>query len=268
MKDIPQIRKLWELCFPDDSGFNDWFFENKFDYKNTLLYLENDFICAMLQEIPEFINNIGKATYIYGACTHKEYRRKGIMSLLLKKSFENDIKKNIKASVLIPAEEWLFDFYGLFGYKPDFYIGNDIIEYSGTNVKNADVADINDIDEINYLYESVLSDRNYIKRTYDDWIIIINMFKDLNGEVYCLKENGKITACAFVWLSDLYAQEILFSEYNYAVELANQIMKINNKSKMKITTPKTNNIKKFGAIKLHSDINNNDLDYYMNLMFN
>ena len=63
-----------------------------------------------------------EVTYIYGACTDPAHRRKGYMARLLERSFELDREAGRIASVLIPAEKWLFDFYKPFGYEPFFHI--------------------------------------------------------------------------------------------------------------------------------------------------
>ena len=63
-----------------------------------------------------------EVTYIYGACTDPAHRRKGYMARLLERSFELDRQGGRIASVLIPAEKWLFDFYKPFGYEPFFHI--------------------------------------------------------------------------------------------------------------------------------------------------
>ena len=73
-----------------------------------------------------------EVTYIYGACTDPAHRRKGYMARLLERSFELDRQGGRIASVLIPAEKWLFDFYKPFGYEPFFHISRrEIIRTAG-----------------------------------------------------------------------------------------------------------------------------------------
>ena len=36
-QDVPRIRQLWETCFPDEGGFNDYFFAHFFDCGTVLL---------------------------------------------------------------------------------------------------------------------------------------------------------------------------------------------------------------------------------------
>ena len=123
--DFPAVRALWETCFPDEGGFNDYFFAHFYKEKYTLLYLEGETLVAMVQMLPYRMTVGGlsrEATYIYGACTDPKHRRKGYMARLLERSFELDREAGRIASVLIPAEKWLFDFYKPFGYEPFFHI--------------------------------------------------------------------------------------------------------------------------------------------------
>ena len=50
--DFPAVRALWETCFPDEGGFNDYFFAHFYNahfYKEkyTLLYLEGETLVAL-----------------------------------------------------------------------------------------------------------------------------------------------------------------------------------------------------------------------------
>ena len=124
-QDLAQIRALWDVCFPDSSGFNEYFFAHIFDFHKTLLLEQQGVLCAMLQMLPYRLSvddETCEATYIYGACTAPDARRKGYMSRLLDHSFALDRAEGRAASILIPAEPWLFDFYRSFGYKSGFYV--------------------------------------------------------------------------------------------------------------------------------------------------
>ena len=80
-EDFPAVRALWETCFPDEGGFNDYFFAHFYKEKYTLLYLEGETLVAMAQMLPYHMTVGGVSrvvTYIYGACTDPAHRRKGI----------------------------------------------------------------------------------------------------------------------------------------------------------------------------------------------
>ena len=119
--DLADIRALWERCFPDESGFNAYFFEHLFDRNAVLLYQLDGQLAAMTQMIPYPLQldngETVRCTYIYGACTHPAHRKKGLMRALLERSFVLDRALGRAGSMLIPAEDWLFSFYAPFGYS-------------------------------------------------------------------------------------------------------------------------------------------------------
>lgn len=124
-RDLPAIYSLWETCFPDEGGFNGYFFSHLYEPQHTLLLMQENTLCAMLQMLPYTLSVNGELreiTYIYGVCTHPSHRRRGYAAELLERSFALDKEKKRAASILIPAEEWLFEFYRPFGYTETFYL--------------------------------------------------------------------------------------------------------------------------------------------------
>ena len=92
-----------------------------YNNEQTLVYLENEKVVAMLARIPYEIKGLGEVTYIYGACTNPNYRNRGIMTELLAYSEELDIKLKKAAIILIPENENLFAFYEKCGFRDYFY---------------------------------------------------------------------------------------------------------------------------------------------------
>ena len=179
--DIPKIIKLWDIAFGEEKDFNNYFFRSIFDVKKTLIYTTDDKLAAMTQMLDYDIKGFGAVTYIYGAATHPKLRGKGIMSKLLEESFKTDIKNNKAGSVLIPADEGLFDFYARFGYKKAFFIKK--AEYTAAPAKISAVCE-NDIDFLNSIYEEKLRDIPHPVRTREYWYGQIKMFLSLGGYVY------------------------------------------------------------------------------------
>ena len=120
---IDRVKKLWELCFNDSKAFTELYFTLRYhDDINLCIEKENDVIAAM-QLIPydmTYFNQIIPTTYISGACTHAKHRKQGVMGNLLAKAFSHMHHKGIILSTLIPAEDWLFNYYAKFGYIPTF----------------------------------------------------------------------------------------------------------------------------------------------------
>lgn len=69
--------------------------------------------------------------YISGACTHPDYRNRGVMHELLSQAFARMLHNNVALSTLIPAEPWLFDYYARSGYAPVFRYAEETFIASG-----------------------------------------------------------------------------------------------------------------------------------------
>ena len=117
------------------------------------------------------------------------------------------------ASVLIPQEESLFEYYSRFGYEPKALIFKKSVRKE--NPKDhfysfRECAD-SDIDELNLLYENELKNFNYIKRDDNFWKNQLEMFRSLGGKVFCLEMDKGISGYAFCWNDDnkVVIQELL-----------------------------------------------------------
>lgn len=223
--DIPAIRALFELCFPDDSGFNDYFFAHLFRPERTLLLEQGGALCAMVQMLPYTLST-GEATYIYGACTHPAHRRKHLMARLLEYSFAEDRRRERVGSFLIPQEEWLFDFYAPFGYQPVFTL--DSRKITRGQAPAADLRPLNGFAEAAALYERRTADESLrVLRTSENWQAQIDLFASLGAGAFGLYENDCLTAYAFVWHGEdggLFAQELIAEDEEQADTLCQALL--------------------------------------------
>lgn len=212
--DTAEIRRLWDIVFPEEPDFNDWFFDNYFKAEYCLVLRDNGVIKAMAQLLPYEIKGLGRVSYIYGAATRPDCRGQGLMSRLLKRSFELDRQRGFAASVLIPQNRDLFDFYSRLGYKTVFYA--DKIPTAACNTSGYGVreAENDDIPFMNRLYESAQT--NFIVRDYEYWKCQLEMFRACGGSVYILMRGSERAAYGF--LNDNYLQES-FGEGNVLANL-------------------------------------------------
>ena len=118
-----EVRDLWNLCFGDNEAFTDLYFSKRYNEEVNLSIQEEGKVISALQILPypmTFCGEIIPTGYISGACTHPDYREKGAMKRLLLKSFHKMQENNVPLTTLIPAEEWLFDYYSKLGYVSVF----------------------------------------------------------------------------------------------------------------------------------------------------
>ncbi len=207
--DIQEIKDLWTVCFPDEDGFFSYFFGKIFRPDYTLILEEGNKLCAMLQMLPYRLK-IGEReesiTYIYGACTSPEFRRKGYMANLLERSFEIDKIKGYAASVLIPQEKWLFEFYRQFGYEPFFSVSRGVSSRSEGEMLMPVRLSIKDIPHMQMLYNECVP-KCHVPRSMDEWHKQISMFDALGKGVYGWFNGNRLSAYAFCWANN--AQEAL-----------------------------------------------------------
>lgn len=128
--DTTQLRSMWKVCFGDTDEYIDFFFTNKFEPDNTLLYVDDGKLMACLQMLPYIISFYGQIIpfyYLAGLCTLPECRGKGYMGKLIDESFAVMAQRGISLSILVPAEEWLFSYYAKFGFETVFDKGGEPI---------------------------------------------------------------------------------------------------------------------------------------------
>lgn len=124
--EIARLKEVWKLCFGDEDQYIDFFYQNRFNERNTAVLADDKIIAAMLTMLPMKLKQPGKETVnaamIYGVATHPGYQKRGFSSKLLHYSSRILMEKGIPVSVLVPAEESLFEFYRKQGYQEAFYI--------------------------------------------------------------------------------------------------------------------------------------------------
>ncbi len=170
---IPHLKKIWKECFDDsDEGIN-YFFDNRFNDKNTLIWEEKGLPVSMLVLLPATVyydDNYIDIKYIYAVSTLKEYRNKGFSSKLL------EYANSMYETVLIPAESELFDFYKNRGYNLSFCVK--IAEFDvKDNILNSKIS----ISDITYQKYKEIRDKIFLKYGYVLW--------DFKAVKYALGQN-------------------------------------------------------------------------------
>lgn len=276
-EDIFGIKTLWDICFPEDSVFNTWFFKNVYKNENMLVYCINDKVCSMLQMFPYKLKMNGiiyPIHYIFGVGTHPFYRNNGLMEKLLLYACEEGISRGDVASILIPQEKWLFSIYEKYGYQPDFYVREMNVYVQESEQKLLiDVANEEDIDLISELYiEKTKHNKGTIIRNEAYWKQQIVMFKETGGNVYCLKKENKCLAYGFVnYIGDkLFIQEGFGITDEYLSLLAQQILlkEMKNSALLFTSFDDNDDRRPIGCIKFLQDNCHEQLSSYLNLMFN
>ncbi len=263
-QDFDAVVALWKRCFPGDDAFRDWFFANIYRAQTTLVDEEDGVLCAMTQLLPyqlRDVRGVRPVTYIYGACTAPEYRRQHHMDRLLRHSFALDMEQGRVASILIPQEEWLFDFYAAFGYQAAFYTRETIVmrdEGARTPaIRRLTEADIPQLDA------AYLRGDMQLLRSYEQWREQLALFNTLGVGAFGCESNGALSY-AFVWHDgpdQLYAQECIGPHTD---ALAQSVLQQQGCKRLRMMT--WGESQRLGCIRYHDDTP--VTDGYFNLLFN
>jgi GNAT superfamily N-acetyltransferase len=127
MTDYTQHKKLYLLCFTEDTKEDaELLFKNVFSKAKLVCeYNAEGMPIAMLYLMDaKIVDNHKKDDYyyLYAACTHPDYRGRGIMGNLLERAKAEAIKDNKKGIFLKPANAPLFDFYAKSDFLPYFKV--------------------------------------------------------------------------------------------------------------------------------------------------
>ncbi|WRS27729.1 GNAT family N-acetyltransferase [Oscillospiraceae bacterium MB08-C2-2] len=119
----PALKSIWVACFGDSPDYVDFYFQRMFRPEEVLVALEEGEPAAMLTMRSVPVRAEGKsykAAYIFAVATHPDHQGKGLSTTLMEAAHSHLIQKGFALSMLAPATDSLFDFYGKRGYSTAF----------------------------------------------------------------------------------------------------------------------------------------------------
>lgn len=185
-----KVKALWRLCFDDSQQFMDMYFELRYNNEVNIAIESGNEVIAALQTLPypmTLCEKVIETSYISGACTHPEYRSKGVMRELLAQAHTRMLQRGVLISTLIPGEPWLFDYYTRMGYASVFgyskkrltlpkEILNDIVLCSGMEQNQEQV--------YNYLNAQMAARPNCVQHTETDFQVVLADLQLAQGKLY------------------------------------------------------------------------------------
>ena len=119
-------KEIWKQCFGDSDSYIDFYYSNRYRVEETLILLHNGEISAMLTMIPVRTIQPEKLSIdtvmLYAIATDPKYQNRGFATQLIDFSNQYLRANNKNLSVLVPANQQLFDYYRKQGYQDGFYI--------------------------------------------------------------------------------------------------------------------------------------------------
>ncbi len=259
--DFNEVLSLFNKCFESTNEFNDYFFNNIYKHDNTLVYKQDGRIVAMLQML-YYKASIGKVMYLFGVCTHENFRKQGLCNKLMIESSKIAEQSGCKAIILIPEHDYLYNFYAKFGYKSMLFCEQKTLQIE-KNTANSSVQitalSEKDIDLAVNLYTCLIKKTKcdlYIERNSDFYKTQVDLYG--SGAVK-YTENGEFLGYSFgfeqegkLMIDEIFAQDV------------QKCLFAHGKHNVRYKTNGTNT--RHGMLKpLCAEV---PLDGYINLLFN
>lgn len=201
-----KAKRLWKLCFNDSEEFTEMYFRLRYNNDVNIAIQNGEEMIAALQMLPYPMTFEGEdihTAYISGACTHPDYRNRGVMHELLSQAFARMLHDNVTLSTLIPAEPWLFGYYARSGYAPVFRYAEEIFVASGTPAADTGLTLEMSAEYTKKRYEYLdrkLRERPCcIQHTKEDFQVIIADLQLGQGLICTLNNGEEITALAIAY---------------------------------------------------------------------
>lgn len=199
------IKNLWRVCFGDTEEFMNLYFKHRYnDFSN--IYIDNgEKVISALQIITypfTFAGDLVPLGYISGACTHPDFRDRGLMKQLLKKSFSTMRERGYVFSALIPGEEWLYDYYIKTGYTDAFSHYKKVLKQDDFLLsKSLNVIEITAFDDKVYHYlNGKLKEKDCaVQHTDADFNIVLQDLSVSSGRCFVATSDDSVKGVAIVY---------------------------------------------------------------------
>ena len=132
-RDLPRLMELWQEAFGDSEDETRFYFQYRHRHEHMLVMEIDEQISGMLSLLPIQLIADGaahQARYVFAVATKKEVRGRGVSTALLTAAHEGIRAEGGVASILVPASENLFTFYGKRGYQAAFFVDQALLSAS------------------------------------------------------------------------------------------------------------------------------------------
>ncbi len=268
--EIKDQKNIWKVCFGDEDSYIDLYYLNQYKPEETAILLYEDKLAAMATMIPGKLAMPGGKTLdlamLYAVATHPDYRGKSFSTQIMDYCHKHLMAIGMDASILVPAEESLFDFYGQRGYETAFYrrevtLSLDQIVAFQTQVAQDVAIEPVEADDYNKRRRDLLADNIYVDYTN----AAINYQKIVSqkygADLYGINI-GKVRGCAIIeWFDEgtLLIKELLMP-LDLVKEALNKITQVLQTQTYMIRLPAHlgealgGQIKAFGMVKTYEHV--------------
>jgi|GEM_PF-1049004 len=210
--DKAAVMALYDLCFPGEHDYCEYYHTHFWKPERCLLTKDGDRLAAMVNLMDvtmEHLDGTLDATYIFAAATHPDYRGKGIMGNMLGFSFGMGEAEGKDLSILLTENDSLFAFYKRFGYAPSFSVSEVFPgEEPPFPMCKVRMLTSEDIPKLEYLYKASVNGRLAIGRDTRRWQEIL---EEYNEHVFGLFDQSGTNLLAYCLMDEagVHANEIM-----------------------------------------------------------
>lgn len=247
MKTKEQVKSLWRLCFGDTEAFIEMYFRLRYNNDVNIALQSGEEVIAALQMLPYPMTFCGEevpVSYVSGACTHPDFRSRGVMRELLSQSFAAMYRNEVMFSALIPAEPWLFDYYSRSGYAPVFQrLEQPVPVFTLTSKSAVDIAveQTTAYQEEVYLYlaDKLAQRPCYLQHTAGDFKIVLEDLALIGDSLFVARRDGRVVgvAIAYRYGTHTVVNELLADNEQIKRELLHQVRKADESETLTLFLP-------------------------------
>ena len=245
--DIPKLKKLWAVTFNEKQQAVDLFFNKNFENLSAYCVYNGNLTVSALYLVHGYLNG-QKAHYLCGASTLQLYRKRGIMGKLIEYALYDARKNGDVYSLLFPANDKLYSFYGRFGYIADCTAKR--LSISRRQLESLEYDGINS--DLPYDYEQL-----QLKCFKKDFLLQNNKFVEFAAEYYAFYGVKAVRGKGCFALYEDYddCADVFYSAYADFSELKTLLLKSTNARRFVFTGKADNGVfkdsktQKFGMIK-------------------
>ncbi len=169
---LPQLKKMWQICFQDELSYVDFYYENRFKEENTYVYKKGEEIVGMLTLLPASYRYSEEETlpihYVYAVATLPKAREQGIASELLEEAGRTSEEKYSAGTILVPANKELFSYYERRGYQTIYFKKQLYFKAAAQQVLSAASLKVENVrvHEVSFAYERSYEKKDILPEEY------------------------------------------------------------------------------------------------------
>lgn len=196
--DVPELKKLWQLCFGDDPDYIDRFFEDLYLPEHMAVCADGAAPVSMVAFLPCTLRTPGGDApwaYLYAMATHPQYQGRGLGQNLLRFAWDYARRsQGWDGLALVPADQGLFCFYAKTDYQTAF-------AYQPLSWDGAASPQINTVrpispEEYRQLREHLLREITHLDHSLPFLSHLEREVKLTGGGLFCMELSGGEPGCA------------------------------------------------------------------------